>query len=253
MRIRCEQCGLDMEVAPDSVGKKLKCPECMLVFVCQVPRAIVVDEQGQDGDLVVLDELIEEPAGPTASADEALARMSRAAPKQVLRESPRQWHIIIGGVPAVALTYRELVQRAAEGEVKPKTRIYYAPKNLTMPARDIPGLFADIDAKRRQAGKPKPVRPLTQAEKAEAAALAEALGAVGEADSGPPRAPADEPAQAPAAESPEAAALADALDTLGDQGKQNRLAAEPRRNSKDTSPEVQALAEALEETEGKTD
>lgn len=229
MRIRCEQCGLDMEVPADSVGRKLKCPGCKLVFVCRLPRAIVVDDASlaADDDLVLLDEVIDEPIAPLealaaepaepspppapqASADEALAEMSQAAPRQVTRENPRQWHVIVGGVRAVALTYPELVAKAARGDLKPKTKIYYAPEDLTISARDIPGLFAEIDAERQQqAAKSAPRRGLSQTEKDQAASAAEALGAVtaGQAPPGPPGGESQEAA----GDNSEVQALADAL------------------------------------------
>ncbi len=272
MRIRCRKCGLDMEVRPDSVGRKLKCPACSLVFVCQVPRAIVVDgrPEGQaDDDLVVLEEVIEEPAeaedaltsltgatepplpsAPPQPPAKALEEMHQSAPKRVVRANPRQWYVLVGGVPAVALSYQELVRKAAEGEVKPKSKIYYAPQDLTVQAREIPGLFADIDAKRaQQSPAPRPARRPTAAEQAEAAAAAEALDAADSAQGRAAQSPsgAGQPGQAD--ESAQAAALADALDSL--EASEQPLAQEPPAEppQADTSPEVRALADALGEIE----
>ena len=232
MRIRCGQCGLDMEVPPDCEGKKLRCPGCGLAFVCQVPKAIVLDEPPPaeaDEELILVEEVeqppdplgalkaaadgsgpAEVPAEPKASVDEALAEMHQPAPKPIVRENSRPWHVFVGGVPAVALTYQELVQRAAAGEITPKTKIRYAPEGLTIPARDISGLFAEIDAQRQQeAPKPGPARRLSRAEQDEAASLAQALAAAGaeEAAPAPPEAGDDD-------RSTEADALADALGEL---------------------------------------
>jgi hypothetical protein len=137
--------------------------------------------------------------------EQVLARMGGQAPEKAVREDPRQWHVIVGGVPAVALTFEELVRQAAAGQVKPRSRVYYAPQGLTLSAREIPGLFPDLDAKRRQEAKAasRPARRLSAAEKAEASTLAEALGSVGE----PPAGPAPQ-------KSDEVNALADALGDL---------------------------------------
>ncbi len=82
---------------------------------------------------------------------------------------------IVDGVAAVALTYKELVVRAGERRIKPKDRIYYAPKDATLHARDIPGLFPDIDAKR-----PKPPKRFTPSGSlsADAGAAADALASL---------------------------------------------------------------------------
>ncbi len=172
MIVRCRHCGRDVEAPPDAAGRRLRCPECGKTFLCRLPRATVVDDQTPPDvpESLLLEEEVAEEAPPqeppTAPADEvaaaldspeaprssedALARLGEAVPKTEVRESPRQWYVIIDGVAAVALTYGELVARAGEGKIKPRNKIYYAPKDLTVPARDIPGLFPQEDAKRAE-------------------------------------------------------------------------------------------------------
>jgi len=227
LRIRCEQCELDMEVPSGSVGKKLKCPGCGRIFVCQLPKAIALDAPAvaaPSDELVVLKDAVEAPpdaaaelaqasAGTKQAADDALAELDRSGPKRRVRPNRRHWHVIVAGVPAVALTYDQLVQKAAAGQIKPKTKIYYSPKDVTIPARDIPGLFRAIDAERRRAARPRPVRRLSKDELAEASALADALGTLnaGQAGEDDAASQADEPPEAPSAD---VDALADALGKL---------------------------------------
>lgn len=229
LRIRCEQCELDMEVPSGSVGKKLKCPGCGRIFVCRLPKAIVPDAPAvaaPSDELAVLEDVVETPpdaaaelarasAGTKQAPDDALAELDRSGPRRRVRPNRRHWHVIVAGVPAVALTYDQLIQMAAAGQVKPKTKIYYSPKDVTIPARDIPGLFPALDAERRRAARPRPVRRLSKDELAEASALAEALGTLNDGEAGEDDAAseADEP---PEAEAPSADvdALADALGKL---------------------------------------
>ena len=211
MRVRCEHCGLDVEAPPDSVGKKIRCPECAGVFVCRLPEAEVLAEDGQEqeqgepgGELVLVDELTEplpddqaielteglevaeeppvEPEVPAeaASPEEVLSDLGAAEPKRVVVENPRHWYIVVSGVAAVALTYDELKAKAAAGVVKPKTKVYYAPKDVTLRARDVPGLFGEED-KARRAQPAGPERHVSQAGGAavEASEAAEALGSLG--------------------------------------------------------------------------
>jgi hypothetical protein len=228
VRVRCEQCELDMEVPSGSVGKKLKCPGCGRIFVCQLPKAIVLDAPpvaAPSEEPVVLEEevvvappdaaaeLAEASSGTKQAADDALAELDRSAPKRRVRPNRRHWHLIVHGVAAVALTYDQLVRRAAAGEIKPKTKIYYSPKDVTIPARDIPGLFPAIDAERRQAARPRPVGRLSKDELAEASALAEALGTLNAQEAGEDE-PARPPDEQPEDPSPDVDALADALDKL---------------------------------------
>ena len=211
MNVRCEHCGLDIEAPPDSVGKALRCPACGKTFICRLPRAIVVGDQADqepDDELILLDEVIEAEEGPldtakdepvetvgedgespleavaeasVISADEALAKMGAAAPKRIVKENPHQWYIMVAGVAAVALTYQELVARAAREEIKPRSKIYYAPAGLTVPAQDIPGLFPEQYEKRKKKGKVKvsPRRPSARAS-SKVADIAEALGHLGD-------------------------------------------------------------------------
>ena len=88
---------------------------------------------------------------------------------------------MVGGVAAVALTYQELVARAAKDEIKPRSKIYYAPAGLTVPAQDIPGLFPQQHEKRKKKGKVKVSsrRPSASASSG-VTKLAKALGHLGE-------------------------------------------------------------------------
>lgn len=121
-------------------------------------------------------------AAASVSADEALAEMrSAAGPKRIVKENPHQWYVMVAGVAAVALTYRELVAKAAKDEIKPKSKIYYAPAGLTVPAQDIPGLFPQQYEKRKKKGKVKVSsrRPSAKAS-SKVTDIAEALGHLGE-------------------------------------------------------------------------
>ena len=116
------------------------------------------------------------PSAPKLDPLQALSRAEAAAEKKPKpKPNPRQWYVIIDGVAAVALTYKELVVRAGERRIKPKDRIYYAPKDATLHARDIHGLFPDIDAKR-----PKPPKRFTPSGSlsADAGAAADALASL---------------------------------------------------------------------------
>ena len=147
----------------------LRCPNCEKTFLCEIPKAVVVGEPPPQPESIILEDeiapppepiqLIEEPPPaapegndpPAASLEEALAEMGHdAQPRPKPKENPRHWCVVVEGVAAVALTYRELVAHAREGKIKPKTKIYYAPKEVTIPARDIPGLFPEEDAKRAE-------------------------------------------------------------------------------------------------------
>ncbi len=203
MHIRCEQCGVDMEVPPRTEGKKLRCPECGLEFICRLPQAIVLDEGGiappDTAEVVLADEsefvLAEEvslPAGDETgeeAPDSALDQMAAAAGQAgeiplglttrksdyIVKPSPRQWHVMIGGAAAVALTYQELKDRAAAGEITPRDKVWYAPKDVTISVSDLPGLFPAHDAKRAEAEKARrPVIPAGPPDP-EAAALIRAL------------------------------------------------------------------------------
>ena len=73
MRIRCQQCGLDMDVPPRTEGSRLRCPECQFEFICALPRAVEVDQPpAAGGEEIVLAEEADAAARP---ADEALAEM----------------------------------------------------------------------------------------------------------------------------------------------------------------------------------
>jgi len=200
MHVRCEHCGLDVEAPSGSVGKKLRCPQCGGVFTCALPKAAVVseDEPGPAEELLLEDRLEEtepaeaamelaeqisdEPAPPAQplSADEALSGMARDRPEPVVQENPRHWYVLVSGVAAVALTYEELRAKAAAGAVTAKTKLFYAPKELALRAGDVPGLFADLDARRAEAAKPKPPArrpsPEATATAADAAAALNGLG-----------------------------------------------------------------------------
>ncbi len=216
MFVRCTHCGLDLEAPPGGLGRRLRCPGCGGTFICRLPRATFADDltaEPVDDALVLDDELPDRPPGPVqapeapeappeevgeapAAVAEALAELDQSRPEPVVKESPRQWHVVIEGVPAVALTYPELVSRAAAGKIKARTKIYYAPKQLTVSARDIPGLFPAEDAKRaeadRRAGRAPRPAPAQDVAGESAAALtrmeqqepppsdAEALGHLGE-------------------------------------------------------------------------
>jgi len=211
MRIRCEQCGLDMDVPPQTEGRKLRCPECAFEFICALPRAIEVDQSSAaaGGEEIVLAEEADsaapvEAAGADAQpAEEALAEMHGEEPAEVARESPRKWYVMVGGAAAVALTYRELKERAAAGRITPRTKLWYAPKDVTLSARDLPGLFPEIDAERAETPKPPPRPAGEPAADADADALSKALDSmVAEAggpedDSDQQASPDDQDADAP--------------------------------------------------------
>lgn len=169
MRIRCQQCGLDMDVPPRTEGSRLRCPECQFEFICVLPRAIEVDQPPAGGEEIVLvDEVAParpadapDPAAPPADspADALAAAAARSAdepPTKIPRESPRKWYVMVAGAAAVALTYQELRQRAAAGLITPRTKLWYAPKDVHLSARDVPGLFPEIDAQRPAPPKPTP-------------------------------------------------------------------------------------------------
>ena len=170
MRIRCQQCGLDMDVPPRTEGSRLRCPECQFEFICALPRAVEVDQPPAAGseEIVLVEEVDARPAdSPTdaladaaRSADEALAEMHGDAPAEVARENPRKWYVMVGGAAAVALTYQELKHRAAAGQITPRTKLWYAPKDVHLSARDVPGLFPEIDAQRTKPAKPPPPPPM---------------------------------------------------------------------------------------------
>ncbi|HET6427073.1 MAG TPA: hypothetical protein VM389_05155 [Phycisphaerae bacterium] len=217
MRVRCEHCGMDMEALPGSEGRSVRCPGCGGIFACRLPVAEIVEAipYEQDGevllseeipepdDLELTDELAEEgPAEPVETVDDVLARAVRDKPKRIVEENPRQWYVMVGGVAAVALTFEELRQRAAEGQLKPRAKIFYAPKDVTVRARDIPGLFGAEDAKRAEkaAKAATPAKPRRAAAPAgaaedEAADLADALSKLEAApSSADPQAPPDDAA-----------------------------------------------------------
>lgn len=208
MHIRCEQCELDMEVPPGAVGKTLRCPACGGTFTCRLPTAQVVEDEPQElvlsDEVEPVEEVIElaeevEPESDedadamdltdAAPADAALDVMSRRQPKKIIKENPRQWYVMLGGVAAVALTYEELKAKAAAGKIRPKDKIHYAPRELTLQAREVPGLFPEQDAKRKkqeeEAKKPKfRLRKPDQAKAAQIADLAATLGLTAEAEGG---------------------------------------------------------------------
>jgi hypothetical protein len=167
MRIRCDYCLIDLQAPSNAIGKTIRCPACGRSFPCRLPTAIVDDTApDQPGESeVVLEEVVQEAPPELAFAgavepepvidfipaevpvpDDALAMLDK--PKPVMKESSRQWHVIVAGVPAVALTLAELKERVAEGLVKPRHKIYFAPQDVTLPARDVPGLFPELARKR---------------------------------------------------------------------------------------------------------
>lgn len=200
MRIRCHNCGLDVEVPPGSDGMTFRCPHCGDTFVCQLPQAIPVDAPPPGNEVLeLLDEADDEPVELTDEVDDesalaeaaaarlpahaVLAELGAAAPKRDVRENPRQWFVMIGGVAAVALTYEELAAKAAAGAIKPKDKIHYAPKDVTVSAREVPGLFPAEDARRAEAGKPKiRRRRLSPEQRRQRDDLADALGRLGQTD-----------------------------------------------------------------------
>ena len=224
MRVRCIHCGLDLDVPPNSEGKTLCCPDCRKTFICRLPRAIVVDEAPPPrarpisplGELLLADEVeepeevleLEEEAESLEPADlgpagAALAALGESAPRREVQENPRTWYVMVAGVAAVAMAWKDLVEKARSGEIKPKDRIYYAPKDVTMHARDVPGLFPEADARRAKAEPVEPpTRPTTKAAGADTDAATDALSRLGAP--APPKAP-----------SPKADATTDALGRLG--------------------------------------
>jgi len=183
MIVRCPHCGLDMEAPPEGVGRRVRCPGCRQAFVCRVPRATLVDGPPETEGLVLEDEVSLASSPPAAQAppaparpEDALAELGKARPKSEVKPNPRQWYVMVEGMAAVALTFQELAARAAEGKVRPKDKIYYAPKDLTIAAREIPGLFPDLDARRpaaeaaSRAGAPAHGSPEAEARAAEALA-----------------------------------------------------------------------------------
>ena len=230
---------MDMDAPRGSEGKAVRCPGCGGVFTCRLPVAEVIEAVPlePEGEMLLTDEVPETaPAAfkpidqldeeELAELDEAaesvadiLARAVRDKPKRVVKENPRQWCVMVGGVAAVALTFEELRERAASGQLKPKTKILYAPRNVTVRARDIPGLFGGAEAGRtRQADKPEEPRrrrkaPPAGADAPAAAAVADALsrlggGPNGEAEDAPER---DEAAEA-------LRRLGEAAEDAGEQG-----------------------------------
>jgi len=207
MHVRCTHCGLDVEAPDGSLGKSLRCPKCSGIFECALPTAAVVVEEdeptGPAEELLLEDEVPAEPAegepmelsdeldeGPTledlsraVTPSDALSHLSGDRPKQVMKESPRQWYILVSGVAAVAMTYEDLKRKARIAAIKPKTKIYYAPEDLTIAARAIPGLFPAEDAKKAEAAKgkyyPKPAADADATAKDAAAALG-TLGGTGD-------------------------------------------------------------------------
>jgi hypothetical protein len=196
MRIRCRQCGLDIDVPPRTEGSRLRCPECQFEFICALPRAVEVDQPPAAGseEIILVEEV--DAAGPfeaadagapsadspadalaaaaARSADEAPAETHGDAPAEVVCESPRKWYVMVGGAAAVALTFSELRQRAAAGQITPRTKLWYAPKDVHLSARDVPGLFPETDARRTAPAKPTPPRP-TGKTVADADSLSKAL------------------------------------------------------------------------------
>ena len=201
MHIRCRDCGVDMAVPARAEGKRLRCPECGREFICELPQGIILDEPaGNDEEIVLIDELTgaaapesefplaEEVIDPlewaspeTPLAEEALADMAPAKPDYIVKENPRRWHVMVGGIDAVALTWEQLKQRAAAGDIRPRTELWYAPKDITLQARDLPGLFgpaepapvaAEAEAEAEDEGEPVTDAAVDE----EAAALAAALG-----------------------------------------------------------------------------
>jgi hypothetical protein len=174
----------------------LRCPNCEKTFLCEIPKATVVGESPAAPESIILEDELPQPVpqadqappplperndSPAASLEEALAEMGGdAEPRPKPRENPRQWCVVVDGVAAVALTYRELVARAREGKIKRKTKIYFAPKEVTIPARDIPGLFPEEDARRAEQAARK--RPASGSSAASAAAAAAALDQMAEAE-----------------------------------------------------------------------
>jgi len=197
---------MDMEAPAGSEGRNLRCPGCGGVFAWRLPVAEIVETDPDDprGEVLLSDEISDpEPAasGPTEELEEeeegeeveaiedVLARAAEDKPKRIVEENPRQWYVMVGGVAAVALTFEELQQRAGGGQVKPKTRIFYARKGVTVRARDIPGLFPDEGARRAEkaekegkAGKSRRPRAAKAPADPEADDIADALRRLGEAD-----------------------------------------------------------------------
>lgn len=181
-----------MEAPSGSAGRKLRCPGCRGIFLGPLPQAILVDEPaGPDAGVVLLEEEVPSrpaparpktpdpadligfsdapsrrdplpgfapppkivPPAPAKSAEDTLDRLS--APK-ITVDNPRQWRIKVGGIPAVAVTYKDLQALAKAGKITPKTELRYEPKDLDLRARDLPGLFPAEDARREQQAKAQP-------------------------------------------------------------------------------------------------
>jgi hypothetical protein len=49
--------------------------------------------------------------------------------------------VIIAGVPVAAMNFAQLRRKAQQGTIRPRDRLYYAPKNVQLRAIDVPGLF----------------------------------------------------------------------------------------------------------------
>jgi hypothetical protein len=207
MKVQCKICGIHLEAPPGCEGRKLRCPECGGVFVASIPRAALADEPAHTppaDEPVLLEDVVQtEPLAPSppeppeeepielteeaGTPADVLAKMGQGKPQQLVRPSARQWHVLVAGVPAVALTYPELRRKAAAGEIKPRTKVHYVPRDLTMRAGDVPGLFPE--AKPRPPVRPAPPvrtrRAAPRAGASDADALAGALGAMGTAGTAP--------------------------------------------------------------------
>jgi len=135
---------------------------------------LVLDDEVDEEIRLADDPDLDVPEPPVVESDPiaALSRAETTQPKRRTKPNPKQWYVIVDGVAAVALTYQELVARASKGLIRPKDKIYYAPKDATLSAGDIPGLYPELDAKRPKPKAPPRARgPLA----AEAGAAAEAL------------------------------------------------------------------------------
>jgi hypothetical protein len=62
-------------------------------------------------------------------------------PQEEVTACSHPWYVIIAGVPVAAMTFAQLRRKAMQGTIRPRDRLYYAPKNAHLRAIDLPGIF----------------------------------------------------------------------------------------------------------------
>ncbi len=112
--------------------------------LADLARQTAVDEQAAPGqpDFQTLDDLAND-STPWQVLEQAstLAPASFAEPAEEVTASSHPWYVIISGVPVAAMTFAQLRRKALQGTIRPRDKLYYAPKNAHLRAIDVPGLF----------------------------------------------------------------------------------------------------------------